>query len=633
MENEDNADMAMKVMPLKLLSTLMPTLAFIFSLVGLYYVLVDFYGLSGWVGTVGLIASLSYFSHYYAELGLIFLILMAPGFVALRLFTLAIFVLVYCIQVNALWLSNDYLSALALENIEAIDMIVSNNSVFIAFLISTSITLVFLGLGLFLAYFSNKKSYMINAAATASICLVAAGAGFFSEEPTSSESSNPRHEMSPMQAAVSVARNYFSSDTSMDRQIADVAPTSTAFDFNNYGLNLDINSEFPMMNNKLYQDSKPFKQKANLSANTNLNVIVFFVEALSSRKLSLYGAPYSDLTPNLDSFALDSLQVNNYFNHTQSTFRGIRGQLCSMFPYHTTRPNEWRDPNFVPPQTRYTCLPHILADAGYETIFLGPDDENHMHFRDQTESIGFTTNYYSSQILDSFLASKKKYGGFLTDVQLAEALPKILDQRKSEKPFFIAGYFKSSHVGQDSKADGIKYKDGGNRVLNTLHTFDAAFGKFWTYFKASPYAKNTIVIVTADHAHWPEREYIKIAGKDFNRTPIDRIALFINSPVHDFPKVHNATNVTSIAFAPTVSQLLDLSHRQNHFIGYSIFDNRKLTESVAWFNRDLYVINLDGVLDHYKVDGELPEHVGKLWNGLRQSHNAELNDQMLPFAD
>jgi lipoteichoic acid synthase len=625
--------MAIKMVGLRLITALMPTLAFIFSLVVLYNALVYFYGLDEWVSTVSLIDSVSHFSSYYAEVGLIFILFMLPGFLALRLITLVILIFVYSIQVNALWLSNDYLSVLALENIEAIDMIVSENSVFIAFLISTSITVAFIGISLFVAYFSKKKTYIMNAAAIALICIATAGAGFFSLEDKSVEPSNPKHKMSPMLAALSVARNFLGPDTVLDKQIVEGAPISTVFDFNNYGLNLDINRAFPMMNSKLYQDSAPFKQRTGQSPNSDLNVIVFFVEALSSRKLSLYGAPYSDLTPHLDSFASDSLQVDNYFNHTQSTFRGIRGQLCSMFPYHTTRPNEWRDPNFVPPQTRYACLPHILADIGYETIFLGPDDENHMHFRHQTESIGFTTNYYQSQILDSFLASKKKYGGFLTDVQLAEALPNILDQRKSEQPFFIAGYFKSSHVGQDSKADGIKYQDGKNRVLNTLHTFDAAFGKFWEYFKTSPYAKNTIVIVTADHAHWPEREYIKIAGKDFNRTPIDKIALFINSPAHNFPKVFNATNLTSIAFAPTVSQLLNLSHRQNHFLGYSIFDNRKLTESVAWFNRDLYVIDREGELSHYKVDGELPEPVNKLWNGLRRSHHAELNDQMLPFAD
>jgi len=65
-----------------------------------------------------------------------------------------------------------------------------------------------------------------------------------------------------------------------------------------------------------------------------MNVIVFFVEALSARKLSRYGGAFPDLTPNLNAFALGALKINNYFSHTQTTFPGIRGQLCSMFPYH-----------------------------------------------------------------------------------------------------------------------------------------------------------------------------------------------------------------------------------------------------------------------------------------------------------
>ena len=85
--------------------------------------------------------------------------------------------------------------------------------------------------------------------------------------------------------------------------------------------------------------------------------------------------------------------------------------------------------------------------------------------------------------------------------------------------------------------------------------------------------KNTILVLTADHSHWPEREYIKVAGNGFNRMTFEDIGLFIYSPFHKLPRRFDAKNATSIGFAPMVTQLLGMEPETNNsFIGYSPFD-------------------------------------------------------------
>src|SRR3546814_1742681 len=45
-----------------------------------------------------------------------------------------------------------------------------------------------------------------------------------------------------------------------------------------------------------------------------------------------YGSTYPGLTPNLQALAGDTMVVDNYYNHTAATYRGLQGQMTSGFP-------------------------------------------------------------------------------------------------------------------------------------------------------------------------------------------------------------------------------------------------------------------------------------------------------------
>lgn len=587
-------------------------------------------------GAKGIFNKLLFFKIYVTELA-IFFILIIISFrkdklaSCSKLILLPAFIIVWSVQSISFWFSNEFVSLLVLENLRSAQMIMSTTSMLVMF--GIFVVAIFLMVGLQqatgLLVKDDHKLKNVLALTVFSLSLYTTDILLSNEhriELKTIEQKLVNGRDAPIYASFVLFYNYFSPQEHNSEKLTREEHQAVR----RYGLRIASNPIYPMSHKKFYNEELPFRKTKALG---QPNVIVFFVEALSARKLPIYGSAYAGITPNLDKLAERTLIVDNYFNHTQSTFRGIKGQLCSMFPYHTTRPEEWANKDFKPLLTTYDCLPHHLNKAGYDTIFLGPDSPDHAHFRFQTRSAGFQHNFYREYLNKTYLNNGPLYGPFLTDIQLTNSLNAILDTPVSEKPFFVAGYFKSSHVGQDIKPDGIPYGDGSNQVLNTLHTFDLAFGKFWNVFSKSKHFENTIVIVTGDHTHWPEKAFKEVAGKGFNNHPVDRLSLMIYSPFHEFPERYDVHNATSLGFAPMVTQLLDLPHAENSFIGRSPFESRSEKTSVAWFNLALFPIDEKGKVRLVKLKrDELSSDQAAVWKAISLTHQAEFKNTITRFA-
>ena len=88
---------------LRALGTVFPSLMFLIVVVTLYYFAVAFYALERWVVEVSWATSVTYFSSYYIEVALVFLLLMLRGYRALRIVSLGFIVLVYLMSGWSEW--------------------------------------------------------------------------------------------------------------------------------------------------------------------------------------------------------------------------------------------------------------------------------------------------------------------------------------------------------------------------------------------------------------------------------------------------------------------------------------------------------------------------------------------------
>ena len=315
--------------------------------------------------------------------------------------------------------------------------------------------------------------------------------------------------------------------------------------------------DYPMMKDFFYKSDLPF----DISGNKK-NVIIFFAEGISARILQPYSDFFPGISPNINEFAKRAIKVNNYINHSFATYRGLSGQLCSVYSLSGLLEN-----------IDYKCLPHFLKDRGYETRFVFSQAASKTYLDDIFLKSGFNEiDSIESYPLEERLASHR-----LVDRELFEWFQSILENRADDStPFFYGVYNYDTHHGVRLREKGSEYMvgDKNHYVLDTFHNFDKLFGAFWEYFKSSKYYENTLVVLTSDHATYPGKEFKQLI-RDSRNYPglfIDEIPLLIYHPEIKNRVEIDANYSSSINLAPTLAHLLGVENQSNHFVGTSLFD-------------------------------------------------------------
>lgn len=517
------------------------------------------------------------------------------------------------IQLGSYYEGGEFLSKLALENINHISLILRPKLLGALFLIGL--------LCLALPYYAEKKSSIASEISTcrkkrkhpismlASVIIATLILQqVYTPEAMASRAYSCAVNNIPENSPVRDLLKTLFTPTSTQEFLSSPPDPASAL---NFGFHIDPNSKYPLVKKSVYKGEVPFPLKPALGKKPN--IIVFFVEGLSARTIGYYNSRFGTLTPNITRFAngAETMVVRNYFSHTAATYRGLHGQLCSLYPTHGGA-NGWDNGLHGKQKSSYFCLSNYLNQLGYETVFVDPHLKDSAYIDELMEHIGFktviTAEYMSAQYLKN---AEPLRDDSISDQQLFTSLIKMLSKKEARNeqsaPFFIGIYNLETHAWRDIVDDGVPFRDGGNNVLNTIHNFDNAFGRFLDYFESSSLAKNTIIILTADHARYPDKAYtsaLEDVNEPFQRVFFDRIPLILRSPVHQLPKEFDANFSTSLDFTPSLIHLLGFpADIANPFLGTSIFEIDKKKSSgtaIASIGNELYLANKDGVFSKIK---------------------------------
>ncbi len=549
--------------------------------------------------------------------------LLVNGRLPLRLLAYGAFLVQFlgdALQLFSHYLTGQYLSRLAIENANHIALLFSPRRVMGA--------AVALGAGLSVPLLTEtarrvvrwREASTLSFAALSLAAVIAVAPGALPEDARKIREElhegNNITDRSPLVSLIEVLVGRPAGDR-------DTFTRADAVGAKRYGFEISFSSAYPLRKDWIYEGDPPF---ANEPGATRLpNIVVFFTEGLSARQTGLYGAPFPGITPHLDRFAADprTMVVRNYYNHTFATYRGIHGQLCSLFPK-----DEGSDAWLEGPENggvrNYFSLADYLRDLGYETSFLDTHRRGAARVDKMTRRIGFENVQTAEDLSAHYLAGAEPLrSDALSDHQLLDALVGFLEERLERgggsRPFFVGLYNVETHAFQDSAADGPKYGDGGNYSLNTAHSFDHAFGRFLQFFLHSPLAKDTVVVFTADHCHYTEKTYMEIMRphfSDLSRIPVDTIPLIIYSPLHRLPDTFDAEFQTSVDFTPSLIHLLGLPQRPNPFLGRSIFSSHARHDfgpGIALIGTDLFFVDRNGIARR----GRLREYARDFWKVQR----------------
>lgn len=351
-----------------------------------------------------------------------------------------------------------------------------------------------------------------------------------------------------------------------------------------FGLHYDVGRDYPLLKHRVYRDPLPFPRSQHFIPRPS--IIVIFLESFSAALTSVYdGSRHPGLTPNLEDFGKRSHLVWGFFNSSTPTITALTCSYCSYLPVTNTR--TWWLPQLGHGKTRLRCLPHILREHGYHTAHVHTLSNDFVRTGEAMQRMGFEEVLDQRALWDE-LRERALHWGY-SDHQLFRFLVKRLEARRFQAPFLLSTATVDSHAPFVSDADSVRYGDGSNELLNSIHTADHAFGTFWSYFKGSPYVHNTMVIVLADHAMFPGKEHADVRqGEDITGRYYDKILCGIYNPTHEMAGRSNLVSA-QVDLAPTILHMLGLNVR-NHFEGHSIFEGRRLFPELIGMHEYLFWI-------------------------------------------
>ncbi len=373
-----------------------------------------------------------------------------------------------------------------------------------------------------------------------------------------------------------------------------------------FGLFYNTSEFYLAHKDKVFTTDKTFLPE---KFNTNKpNVIIIFFESFSSRLTSVYNKQLDGLTPGLEQMAGDSHTTifKNFYNASTPTINGIIAQLCSFLP--PTGYTEVED-NKNLQRLRLLCLPTILKNNGYKSATYITAVPKEFENKNAIFKSMDTDGIYGQEELKNIIEGEPLSWGY-SDHQLYPAMWQRIhevDSYKTDVPFLMMLSTVDTHAPFNLAKDMVLYKDGKNDVLNSYHTADDAFGKFWQEFKQSPYYDNTIVVAVADHAVFPGRDIKDLFPAEAkNLSFYDENMLMMYAPGGSLPKEVNLY-ASGIDISPTILQILNIN-TANGFEGHSILEDRQKYQNILGMHEyGLYINQETG--DKRDVRYEIPSEL------------------------
>lgn len=334
-----------------------------------------------------------------------------------------------------------------------------------------------------------------------------------------------------------------------------------------FGVYINDKNKFPLYKQHVFLNKFPYTRLKDITQTPN--IVIFAMESLSSRLLGYYGAPFPEISPNIDRFARESMVVSPIYNASSPTMLGLVSQLCSYYPGQGKG-------DFLDSKGSMTfdllCLPEILKKKGYHTYNITPGDPFYAGQLPFMKANGM-------DMVDGALTIKKVLqeepkgmvfkGYTYSDHQIFAFLKERLKNQFFKEPFLILISSNDLHPHFQLPKDCKRYPQNDQPILHLVHNADAAFGTFLHYFENSVFSKNTILILTADHAFQPGVEYKRLFPNQ-NLTAYDEIPLMIYDPTHTLPKKLDITS-SAVDIVPSLLHLLNIDI-PNPFEGMSVFD-------------------------------------------------------------
>ncbi|TIO75869.1 MAG: DUF229 domain-containing protein [Mesorhizobium sp.] len=315
------------------------------------------------------------------------------------------------------------------------------------------------------------------------------------------------------------------------------------------------------------------------------NVLIFMMESVPSKYIETFGGKYP-ITPNIKSYAADSIRFDNIYAHAPSTHYSIFSLLTSMY----------NDISFYGMTSRYPYLPldsisNTLSKHDFRTGFFWSADSRFQRVDEflLNKGLDVIQDYRGQKCATpTFKLSTEQWKNMDYNSDLCTA-QSIIDwmNKDSEKPFFGIMFTAMTHYPYISDSPMFSKmtpsaKDRGpmhyvddekfNAYLNALKVGDTALGEILESLKQSGKLDSTLVVILGDHgeAFGEHGEYIHASAIYDENVHIPLI--MINKRLFHDEVAHPVGGIVDIA--PTIFDVLGLP-LPKQWQGRSLFSEQR----------------------------------------------------------
>ena len=253
---------------------------------------------------------------------------------------------------------------------------------------------------------------------------------------------------------------------------------------------------------ELHTIYSPIHQPEQAAKFNNLNVVILIIESLGKEHIGslnkdLDGGKYKGYTPFIDSLVGQSLTFNTTIANGRKSIDGLPSVISSIPSIN--------EPFVLTPYSSNETgsLPKLLKQKGYTTAFFHGAPNGSMGFAAYTKLAGIDLYFGKTEY-----GNDADFDGIwgIWDEPFMQFMAQKMGSLK--QPFFSTFFSTSSHhpFKVPEKYQG-KFPKGPLEVQEPLGYTDMALRKFFETARKQPWFKNTLFVLTADHAtvsHFPE---------------------------------------------------------------------------------------------------------------------------------
>ena len=276
------------------------------------------------------------------------------------------------------------------------------------------------------------------------------------------------------------------------------------------------------------------------------------------------------VTPVYDRRRREGLAYDHFYGNSVQSSRGHFTTLCSIIPM-------FRGKEFVDvPDTRFHCLPQVMSDAGYSTLFFSATADPEFDFADQVfRRLGFRDVRWAEERAAA-VDPAAWWGTGIQDDVFYRRFFSALDEKVAREPdapiFAVLGntshHYPFNRGPKHVPAPGYATKYQRDFVAS-LSAADGWLDTFFAELERRPAFRDALVVLVGDHSFPADEHGIHFNGLGAFEEAF-RTGFALRWPGHVPPRVETERAASQLDLAPTIVDLLQL-RGATHFTGRSLF--------------------------------------------------------------